>query len=203
MTNTKSRENWVVLLFSVYTFIWCVLAISPVNRFNWALENILIFFGLVLLVFVYKRIPLSNTSYTLLTIFLVLHTIGAHYSYQTPLDAWLDLKRAYYDRIVHFSFGFCFLLPAYQIIRFRYSLLRRSSILFANISLLAASSLFELLEVWVVYLIAPQAGDLFLGLQGDPWDAQHDMQIALLGSIFTSCFLSLYLLINEKTTDSP
>jgi putative membrane protein len=68
---------------------------------------------------------------------------------------------------------------------------------------LAASSLFELLEVWVVCLIATQSGNLFLGLQGDPWDAQHDMQIALLGSIFASCFLMLYLLLNEKTTDPP
>ena len=146
----------------------------------------------------YNKIPLSLTSYTLITVFLILHTIGAHYSYHTPLDRWLSFKRAYFDRVVHFSFGFCFLLPVYQIIRFSQPIRRLAAILFANICLLAASSMYELMEVWVVSFVAPKEGALFLGLQGDPWDAQHDMQIALIGSVIASIFLLFQLFMNKQ-----
>ncbi|MCH5584168.1 DUF2238 domain-containing protein [Shimazuella sp. AN120528] len=198
MTKNTSKDNWVVFLFVTFLFIWLYLAISPVNRLNWAIENILPFLFILFLYSFYNKIPLSLSSYTFITFFLILHTIGAHYSYHTPLDKWLSFKRAYYDRVVHFSFGLCFLLPIYQIIRFFHPISRLSAIIFANISLLAASSMYELMEVWVVSFVAPKEGALFLGLQGDLWDAQHDMQIALVGSIVASMFFLLYVFIKKQ-----
>ncbi len=188
------QKKWALFLLTIYVIIWSLLAISPVNRFNWLLENGLIFAFLIFIFFLNKYIPFSILSYCAMTIYLILHTIGAHYSYQTPLDTWLHLKRNYYDRVVHFSFGFCLFLPVYETLRFFFPLYRQVTIIFVNLLLLAASAIYEILEVWVVYLVAPREGALFLGLQGDPWDAQHDMEIALLGSILASI---IYVIANK------
>lgn len=201
MNHNKSNKNWVILLFSTYLFLWCYLAIKPINRFNWLLENGLILLFLTAILFLYDRIPLSNISYTWMTVFLLLHTIGAHYSYHTPLDTWLHLKRAYYDRLVHFSFGFCFVYPIYESLRFFYQLTYPIAIIFANIFLLAASAMYEIFEVWVVCLVAPSAGALFLGLQGDQWDAQHDMEIAMIGALSASILMFIWKWYRKKTTD--
>lgn len=166
---------------------WLFTAIEPVSRHDWLLENLLVVVYGVLLLLTYRRFPFSNLSYGLFTLFITLHLIGAHYTYsETPLGFWLQdwlcLERNHYDRLVHFSYG---LLIAYP---FREILLRAAHITVAwsyflpvNV-VLAFSAFYELLETWVAMLVSPELGVEYLGNQGDIWDAQHDICMALLGA---------------------
>ena len=93
-----------------YLLWWSALAISPLDRSDWLLENLLVFILIGALVATYRLFPLSNASYLLLTVFLTLHAVGAHYTYaKVPLGFWMqdafDLSRNHFDRIVHFAFG--------------------------------------------------------------------------------------------------
>ena len=112
------RENRLLqILVAWYLVLWVVLAIHPLDRHDWRLENILVCAAVVLMSGTYRVFPLSDLSYILVTVFMSLHTIGAHWTYsEVPLGYWLKdafgFSRNHFDRIVHFSFG---LLMAYPI----------------------------------------------------------------------------------------
>jgi putative membrane protein len=178
----------LLLLIGWYVTFWAVMAISPLDRSDWLLENLLVFVGVAFLAGTYHRIQLSNLAYLLITIFMTLHAIGAHYTYeQVPLGYWLkDLlgqNRNPFDRLVHFS---CGLLLTYPI---REALLRvtKTTTFWAYFLpltiILSASGFFELLESWVARIVSPKLGLAYLGTQGDIWDAQKDMNAALVGSL--------------------
>src|SRR5262245_4975689 len=103
-----------------YLLFWILTGIAPVDRRDWLLENFLVVVFTGLLVTTYRRFPLSDVSYVLITIFLTLHSIGAHYTYaQVPAGDWakaaFHLTRNHYDRVVHFSFGLMLAYPAREI----------------------------------------------------------------------------------------
>jgi putative membrane protein len=182
------RENKVLqILLGWYTMFWIVMAIKPVDRSDWLLENLLTFLFIAALVATYRVFPFSDLSYLLITVFMTLHAVGAHYTYEhVPLGYWMkdtfELSRNHFDRIVHFSFG---LLMAYPM---REVLVRTAGVqgfwsyfLPANITL-AFSGLFELIESWVAQIVSPELGAAYLGIQGDVWDAQKDMTLGLAGA---------------------
>ena len=168
-------------------FFWLLTAIAPINRLDWFLENLLVFVYSTLLIGTYRRFSFSNTSYFLLTMFLSLHLIGAHYTYaETPLGYWLqDLfgwQRNHYDRIVHFSYGLLLAYPMRELlIRAVHASPRWAAFVAVNM-ILAFSAFFEVLEMWIAMIVEPDLGDAYLGTQGDIWDAQQDMFLALSGA---------------------
>lgn len=183
------NQNRPLQLMSIgFVLFWTWLAIEPVHRFNWFLENLLIFLAVFVLVFTYRLFAFSNASYFLMILFFSLHTIGAHYTYSTtPIDALLNemfhFERNHYDRIVHFSFG---LLLAYPIFEFLTRVARFQpgwSYAVTVITVLSAGAFYELIEMWVAKIVAPEIGTMFLGTQGDEWDTQQDMALALYASI--------------------
>jgi uncharacterized membrane protein YjdF len=104
-----------------YVGFWIALAIRPLDRGDWLLENLLVFISVGVLGFTYRKFQFSNFSYALILIFLVFHTIGAHYTYaKVPagfwLKEWLHLNRNHYDRVIHFSFGFLLLYPMRELL---------------------------------------------------------------------------------------
>ena len=168
--------------------LWTITAIAPFNRRDWLLENLLVFMYSGLLVASYRRFAFSNLSYALFTVFLSLHLVGAHYTYEhSPPGLWLqalfDIERNHYDRIVHFAFG---LLIAYP---FREILLRAAGVrpawsYFLAVScILAFSAFYELLEGAVAAVVSPELGAAYLGTQGDSWDAQKDAFLAFSGAL--------------------
>ncbi|PKM42844.1 MAG: DUF2238 domain-containing protein [Gammaproteobacteria bacterium HGW-Gammaproteobacteria-1] len=170
------------------TFLWLLTAFEPFNRFDWLLENLLVFIYGALLLATYRRFPFSNTSYALFTVFLSLHLVGAHYTYaETPLGFWLQdafgLTRNHYDRIVHFSFGLLIAWP------FREVLLRAAKVrvgwsyFLAIIVVLGFSGFYEVLEAAVAMIVSPELGAAYLGTQGDIWDAQRDTGLAFTGAV--------------------
>ena len=175
-------------MISVYALIWLALAIQPLDRSDWLLENLLVFAFVGLLVWTYPRFQFSNFSYFLFLIFLVLHTYGAHYTYaMTPFGFWLrdtfDLSRNPYDRIVHFAFGLLLTFPMRELAQRLLELRRFWSYLIPLMAALSMSSAYEQIEAWVARIVSPDLGAAYLGTQGDEWDAQKDMDRAMTGAL--------------------
>lgn len=186
--NRFGERRFLQLLVALYALIWICAAWAPVYRFDWFLENILTTVTLLVLVTSFRRLPLSDITYLLLFLFLVLHAVGGHYTYSNvPLGFWLQelfgFARNHFDRIVHFSFGFLLFYPMREIIiRF----VTRNSFhagLFALCLNTSGSAIFEIIEMIIALIVNPEAGIAYLGTQGDEWDAQKDMAQALAGSL--------------------
>ncbi len=176
------------LLTGVFAVIWTVAAIAPVYRFDWFLENLLVFLAVGLLAASYRAFPLSNLSYLLITLFLALHTLGAHYTYsETPFGFWLqevfDLARNPYDRLVHFGFGLIMVYPAREVLLRALGVRGLSLDLLAFAVMLAFSSIYEMIEWLAALVISPEAALAFLGTQGDVFDAQKDTLLAAAGTL--------------------
>jgi putative membrane protein len=171
-----------------YLFFWALTGISPVDRRDWLLENFLVLVFAGLLVATYRRFPLSDVSYSLITLFLTLHSIGAHCSYaQVPLGFWMKEAfhqgRNHYDRLVHFSFGLMLSYPAREIL-VREANTRGFWAYYLPVdAILALSAMYEIMESWFAKIVSPGLGDAWLGTQGDIWDSQNDMTCAIAGAI--------------------
>jgi len=167
---------------------WIITAINPLYPQDWLIENLLVFLYGGLLVFTYRRFQFSNISYALFTLFLSLHLLGAHYTYtETPVGFWLqalfDFERNHYDRIVHFSFGLLLAYPMHEILM-RLSGVSRAWSYFLTVNcILAFSAFYELLEAITATIVSPELGTAYMGTQGDEWDAQKDIFLALMGAI--------------------
>jgi putative membrane protein len=175
-------------LLAWYLLFWLALSFSPVDGQNWALSSILPALLVVVLAATHRTVPLSHGSYALIALFLTLHAIGAHYTYaQVPFGQWLEsalgMSRNPFDRIVHFCFGLLLTYPLLEVF------VRVAGAGWAPASYLAfmtptgLSGLWEVLESWVARIVSPQLGDAYLGSQGDIWDAQKDMALAVAGSL--------------------
>jgi putative membrane protein len=182
----------VSLLTALLAVLWVALAIDPYDRKDWLLENALTVLAVGTLAATYRKLPLSRISYTLIFLFLCLHTIGAHYTYSlVPYDpAWNELfgwKRNNFDRVVHFAYG---LLLAYPI---RELFLRVAGVrgfwgYFLPLDLtMSTSMLYELIEWMAAEFFGGDLGAAYLGTQGDIWDAHKDMALASLGALLAMC----------------
>jgi putative membrane protein len=173
-----------------YLIVWSLLAVSPVDRQDWLLENLLAVSTIAVLIATYRRFAFSDVSYILITVFMILHAIGAHYTYaKVPFGFWMkdvfDLSRNHFDRIVHFAFGFLLAYPAYELF-LRAAKVRWGWALFiAAVAVTSLSGTFEVAESWVAQIVSPELGDAYLGTQGDIWDAQKDMTVAIIGALIT------------------
>lgn len=190
------NNNYPKYLLIIYSIIWLLLAFNVNYRFDWFLENLLLFIIIPILIITYKKYTLSNTSYTLIFIMLTLHTIGAHYTYsEVPFGYWLQnyfqLSRNHYDRLVHFAFGFLITYPIKELLLKFTSKKSIWNYYLSTTIITSCSVIYEILEWLTAIIVAPQAGSAFLGTQGDEWDAQKDMALALLGSIISNLFFYL------------
>jgi len=176
-----------LLLLSVGAVLLVLSGIGPRDRTTWLLEVAPILITTPILVATARRFPLTPLAYRLIFVHALILMLGGHYTYaEVPVGFWLKrtlgLTRNPYDRLGHFAQGF---VPA---IAAREVLIRRSPIppgrwlafLVLCVSL-AISALYELVEWWVA-LIGGESAEAFLGTQGDQWDTQWDMFVALLGA---------------------
>ena len=187
-------------LITAFIIVWLWAAFKPYYRDDWLLENYLVFVFVPIILVSGRYFRLSNLSYTLITVFLMLHVIGSHYTYaHTPfgfaLQEWLGAARNMYDRFVHFGFGLFLAYPAREVfIRVAETKGFWSYLLPFDI-VLSASAIYEIIEWLVAGNVDPQAGLAFLGAQGDIWDAQKDILAAMTGTLVT---LSIVALINWR-----
>ncbi len=177
-------------LLIVYGLFWVGLAIAPVDRQDWFLENLLAVALVTVLVLTYRRFVFSLPSYYLILAFLLLHAIGAHYTYaEVPFGFWLKdalaLSRNPFDRLVHCAYGLLLVYPLREVLM-RLAGVRGMWVSYLAISgILAQSGFFEVIEAIVAMIVSPELGSLYLGTQGDEWDAQKDMAAAFLGALLT------------------
>lgn len=197
----KFRVSYYLLSLAVaFTAVWFWSAMDPVHPADWWLENYLVFLSVPATVGLGFYFRLSNLSYTLITLFLMMHVIGSHYTYsEVPfgyvLQEWWGANRNMYDRLVHFSFGLLLSYPVREIF-IRVSRARGFWGYYLPVELtLAFSAIYELIEWAAASNVDASAGLAFLGAQGDVWDAQKDMAIAALGAIVTMVVTLLLTLL--------
>lgn len=149
-----------------------------------------------------RRFPLSDGAVGSLTAFFLLHTLAGRYTYSNvPYDAWarsvfghdisgtFGLHRNGFDRVVHLSFGLLWIAPFAQAMQRHAALSRRAAIVMAFLFIGAFSAAYEIFE-WLLTLMAPaNLADDYNGQQGDPWDSQKDMAMAILGAAVSSLWL--------------
>jgi putative membrane protein len=187
---TLADNRSLIAMIGWYVAVWIVTAFNPIDRHAWALENLLVLFFIAVLAFTYRRFAFSNLSYLFLTIFLTLHAIGAHYTYQhTPIGFWLrdafSLSRNHYDRLIHCAFGLLLVFPVREVLM-RFAKVRGGwSFSLPVCVIVAFSGLFEISEAIVAGIVSPGRGIEWLGAQGDEWDAQWDMTVTLAGASAT------------------
>ncbi len=199
----KEFNNYHKFLLIIFACVWIWSAINPSSINDWLLENILIFIFVPFILITARHFKLSNLSYTLITLFLIAHVVGSHYTYpEVPFGFFLqDLfgsSRNMYDRFVHFSFG---LLMAYPIreIFIRITQVRGIWGYYLPLDVtLSFSALYEIIEWGTVILVNPGDGIAFLGAQGDMWDAQKDMASAGGGAVITMFITGLFHYIYNK-----
>ena len=193
MPRRPSAYELVLLGSMVVLLVWS--GIDPHDRFTWWLEVAPIFLGVPALILLYPRLRLTPLVYTLIWIHCGILMLGGHYTYaQVPLgfwmEQWLGFSRNHYDRIGHFAQGFIPAMLAREIFIRRSPLGGSRWLPFMVICFcLAFSAFYELVEFWTALAEGSAATD-FLGTQGDPWDTQWDMMLALIGAIVSLLLLS-------------
>ena len=187
-------HRYPLALLLLVTILLFLSGVNPYDRTTWWLEIFPILLGIPILITTYRRFPLTNLLYCLLAVHALILMLGGHYTYaRVPLGHWaqnlFNLSRNHYDRLGHFAQGFIPAILAREIL-LRTSPLRPGRWLFVIVTsiCLAFSACYEFIEWWTA-LIMGQNADAFLGTQGDPWDTQWDMFLALAGAITAQLLL--------------
>jgi len=200
----ESGNRYLLLgLLLSYGVFWVWLAIDPVNRRDWLLENLLVLTLIPLLLLTHRRFEFSLASYSLIGLFLALHAVGAHYTYaDVPLGYWLQnlwgLSRNPFDRMAHFAYGALLVYPIRELLVRQTGVRGWWSYALPVCVVLAQSGFFEVLEAIVAMIVSPELGNIYLGTQGDEWDAQHDMAVALIGALLTMGVLLAFSSCSKK-----
>lgn len=194
-TVSAVSARYPALLLAAFAGWWMALAIAPWYRQDWLLENLLVFAAVPLLAWSYPRLRLSDTAYTLLFVFLVLHELGAHYTYSAvPYDRWaqaltghtvseaLGLQRNYFDRLLHFLYGLLVTPAAIEVLDARAPQRGPWRWLVPLLFMISHSTIYELVEWSAASVFGGDLGQAYLGTQGDVWDAQKDSALAAFGA---------------------
>jgi putative membrane protein len=189
----KVMEPLILLGLCIVAIV--VSSIRPHERITWILEVAPVLFAIPILFFTYSKFPLTPLLYRLLFLHALILILGGYYTYaRVPLGYWVrdlfDLTRNHYDRLGHLAQGFIPAILAREILRRKLPAVRGGWLFYVVTSIcLAFSAFYELLEWWAA-LIGGDSAESFLGTQGDVWDTQWDMFLALIGAISAQILLA-------------
>lgn len=181
----------ILVVIFIVVFVWS--AINPHDRLTWFLEVLPAILALPILALSYKKFPLTHLLYVLILMHAIILMVGGHYTYaEVPLFNSLrdsfSLDRNYYDRVGHFFQGFVPAMIAREVL-LRKRVVKSGWLFFVICCVcLSISACYEFIEWWVAVMAGGAATD-FLGTQGDIWDTQWDMFVALIGAICAQLFL--------------
>lgn len=195
MKDEKQRPRLILAVWLAVAVIFVWSAIRPHDYFTWLLEVIPAIVGAVVLAATRRRFRFTTLLYILIALHMIILMVGGHYTYaEVPIGNWVrdyfGLGRNHYDRVGHFAQGFVPAMIAREVL-LRLKVLKRGKWLFVLVVsvCLAISALYELVE-WTVSELTGSAGDAFLGTQGDVFDTQKDMAMALIGAVVALFTLS-------------
>jgi putative membrane protein len=187
------REPAILLVVAI--ILLARSRIGAAESGTWIMEVAPILIIAPILVVTARRFPLTPLVYRLLFVHALILMVGGHYTYaKVPLGFWvqdaLGLARNHYDRLGHLAQGFVPALLAREVLLRRSPLERGKWLSFLVVCVcLALSATYELIE-WLAAVLRGSAADAFLGTQGDVWDTQWDMFMALIGAISALLLLS-------------
>jgi putative membrane protein len=191
----RSDDRLPASLLAAVLALLVVSGIRPTDRLTWLLEVAPAIAAVPVLVATRRRFPLTPLLYVLVALHAAILCVGGHYTYaEVPVGFWardaLGLSRNPFDRLGHLAQGFVPALVAREVL-LRTSPLRPGRWLFVVVTAvaLAISATYELVE-WGAALVLGQGADAFLGTQGDPWDTQWDMFLALVGAVAAQVLLA-------------
>jgi putative membrane protein len=182
----------------IYLCVWIWAAFGVDDRLTWILENTLVVLLGWPLFKLFRADYISDRSRWGILVFLLCHVIGAHYTYSlVPYKSWLEFihldglsqllgERNHYDRLVHFLWGFCFLRPFMERIRYKYKTSWKKSFWISALIIFSLETIYELLEWAAAEAFGGESGLAFVGSQGDIWDAQKDQFLAICGIFFAT-----------------
>ncbi|HEX9673950.1 MAG TPA: DUF2238 domain-containing protein [Burkholderiales bacterium] len=172
-----------------------VSGIAPYDRATWWLEVAPVLIAAPLLLATRQRFPFTTLAYVLICIHGLILMLGAMYTYaMVPagnwVQEWLGLARNPYDRFGHFAQGFIPAIIAREILTRTFRLAPGGFLFFVVVCIaLALSACYEMIEWWTALALG-QGADHFLGTQGDEWDTQWDMFLALVGAVVSQGLFS-------------
>lgn len=187
MVYAAGGQRGLNLLAVVVAVALLVSGLNPFDRLTWLLEVLPVLIAAPVLVVTRYRFPLTTLLYVLITVHALVLILGGAYTYaRVPLGFWIQdwfaLSRNPYDRIGHFMQGLVPALAAREILLRGDYVRGRAMVGFLSICVaLAISAFYELIEWWSALLLGLGAQE-FLGTQGDIWDTQWDMCMALIGA---------------------
>lgn len=194
MKSSNKKLTYFALLISILVAI--ISSIYPIYPDNQFLQHMGTLVLLTLLVWNLKSNSLSKLSIILYSLFIILHCIGARYIYSfVPYNDWIDLntyfgwERNHFDRFVHFFFGVSFTPVLMDV--FRRKIEMKYAIMMAFFGLQTFSLLYEVFEWLLTVFVSSEAAIEYNGQQGDWWDAQKDMALALVGSLFSILLIKI------------
>lgn len=204
----RFKDNRLLqVIITAFTIFWVCMAIRPLDWRVWLVENALLVSAIVLLVWMYRVLPLTNLSYMLIAVFLALHAYGGHFTYNlTPVDEWLKqvfhLNRGIYDRLVHMAFGLFLAFPVREAVLFLLKLRHAGQYVVTFAIIVAAGGLFELLEMWAAVWFDPKMAAKYIGMQGDIFDSHKDMTMSLIGVVLALAIFGIQKRIAHKRGDN-
>lgn len=188
----------------IYFLILILSCIHPIYPNEMYLQHSVTILVAGFLIYSTIKNNLSNRSFLLIAGFMIFHIIGARWIYSyTPYDqwiksltgfsvnAWFGFHRNQYDRLIHFLFGFMILIPLREIFLKGYKCSGRIATLLAFLSNLSLSMVYEVFEWSISIFLSPEDTEAYNGQQGDYWDAQKDMALALLGALLMILILRI------------
>lgn len=195
----RDPRTWLALVLAATA----LTLVQPIYPRDQLLQQFGTVAGLTFLTVAWRRWRVSNGAFIAFAMFLVLHVVGARWVYSyVPYDEWLDTafgfrpgevwdwRRNHYDRFVHACYGLLatpiFAGAAAGALRVS----RRAALFVAVLAIAATSASYEIGEWAVAFIAAPERADTYLGQQGDVWDAQADMALAIAGACATSTVLA-------------
>jgi putative membrane protein len=187
--------GYPLTLLAITAVLLGVSGYRPFETGTWLMEVFPVIAAAPILIATYRRFPLTRLAYTLIFVHACILLLGGHYTYaRVPLGFWLqdvfDFSRNHYDRIGHLAQGFIPAIVAREILLRRTPLRPGGWLGFLVCCVcLAISACYEFIEWWAA-LIGGEGATEFLGTQGDVWDTQWDMLMALIGSIVAQVTLA-------------
>jgi putative membrane protein len=198
MKTFQDNKTLILMLAALAAvFIWS--AINPYDWGVWIVEMTSVFVVFLALVFTYRKFQFSNAAYFIVSLWLIMHTIGAHYSFElVPFGLVTDtfgFERNHYDRVAHFVIG----LNAFGVAEFfwrkKLASSRKAAAFVGVCFIMAMANAWELIEWAYAEIDGGDVGAAFLGSQGDVWDAQKDMLCDTIGAL---CSVPFFLWHSAK-----
>lgn len=189
-------SNLIKIYLGQLVFVLVALIASawhPHDRITWLMEVLPVLIAAPVLWVTFKKFPLTPLLYWCIFFHALVLILGGAYTYaRVPLGFWVqdlfDLSRNPYDKLGHFMQGFVPALIAREILLRLNVVTGKKMLAFIVICIvLAISAAYELIE-WAAALMLGKGADDFLGMQGDQWDTQSDMFLALIGGVFALLF---------------